>query len=160
MGCAGYASGKWQIKVLYPALQKAVGSSTTLTMIDPVADMLTRIRNAQAVQRPSVEIPFSKLKLEIAKVLLHAGFLKEAEQKGRKGRKVLEVTLLYEDKISVIAGIKKVSKPGQRIYASSRELLRAKREGGTLLVSTSKGIMTDREARKSRLGGEIICEVW
>ena len=136
-------------------------------MVDPIADMLTRIRNAQAVQKPSVDIPFSKLKFEIAKVLLKEGFLKEIEQRGRKERKVLEVTLQYEDppggeagKIPMIAGLKKVSKPGQRIYVSSRELLRVKREGGTLLVSTSKGIMTDREARKSRLGGEIICEIW
>ena len=129
-------------------------------MVDPIADMLTRIRNAQRVQKPSVEIPFSKLKLEIAKTLVKEGFLKEAEQKGRKERKVLEVTLQYEDKISAISGIKKVSKPGQRMYASSQELLKAKREGGTLLVSTSKGIMTDREARKTQVGGEIICEVW
>jgi small subunit ribosomal protein S8 len=129
-------------------------------MVDPIADMLTRIRNAQAVQKPSVDIPFSKLKFDIAKVLLKEGFLKEAEQRGRKGRKVLEITLQYEDKIPMLAGLKKVSKPGQRIYASSRELLKARREGGTLLVSTSKGIMTDREARKSRMGGEVICEIW
>lgn len=129
-------------------------------MVDPIADMLTRIRNAQALQKPSVEIPFSKFKLEIAKVLLHEGFLKEAEQRGRKGRKVLDLTLQYKDKIPMIAGIKKVSKPGQRIYASIRELLKTKREGGTLIVSTSKGIMTDREARKARLGGEVICEIW
>ena len=129
-------------------------------MVDPIADMLTRIRNAKAVQKPSVEIPFSKIKLEIAKTLLREGFLKEAEQKGRKERKILEITLKYEDKISAISGIKKVSKPGQRIYSSSQELLKAKREGGTLLVSTSKGIMTDREARKNHMGGEIICEIW
>ena len=129
-------------------------------MVDPIADMLTRIRNAQRVQKPSLEVPFSKLKFEIARVLLKEGFLKEAEQRGRKGRKVLEITLQYEDKIPMIAGLKKVSKPGQRIYVSSRELLKAKREGGTLLVSTSKGIMTDREARKTQVGGEIICEVW
>jgi len=129
-------------------------------MVDPIADMLTRIRNAQALQKPSVEIPFSKLKLEVAKVLLKEGFLKEAEQRGRKGRKVLELILQYEDKIPMIAGLKKVSKPGQRIYVSSRELLKAKREGGTLIVSTSKGIMTDREARKNHMGGEVICEVW
>ena len=129
-------------------------------MVDPIADMLTRIRNAQALQKPSVEIPFSKLKFEIAKVLLKGGFLKEAEQRGRKGRKVLEITLQYEDKISAISGIKKVSKPGQRIYVSFGELLKAKREGGTLLVSTSKGIMTDREARKNHMGGEDVCEVW
>jgi small subunit ribosomal protein S8 len=122
--------------------------------------MLTRIRNAQRVQKPSIEVPFSKLKFEIAKVLLKEGFLKEAEQRGRKGRKVLEITLQYEDKLPMIAGLKKVSKPGQRIYVSTRELLKAKREGGTLLVSTSKGIMTDREARKTQVGGEIICEVW
>lgn len=112
------------------------------------------------MQRPFVEIPFSKLKLEIAKTLLREGFLKEVEQKGRKERKILDITLKYEDKISTISGINKVSKPGQRIYVSSQELLKAKREGGTLIISTSKGIMTDREARKAGLGGEVICEVW
>ena len=129
-------------------------------MVDPIADMLTRIRNAQRVEKSSTEVPFSKLKLGIAKVLSKEGFLKEAEQRGRKGRKVLEITLQYEGKIPMIAGLKKVSKPGQRIYVSSQELLKAKREGGTLLVSTSKGIMTDREARKNHIGGEVICEIW
>ncbi|TSC56341.1 MAG: small subunit ribosomal protein S8 [Parcubacteria group bacterium Greene0714_21] len=129
-------------------------------MTDPIADMLTRIMNAQRVQKPFVEIPFSNLKFEIAKVLLKEGFLKEAEQKGRKERKVLELALQYDEKTPVISGIKKISKPGQRIYASRSELLKTKRAGGTLLVSTSKGIMTDKEARKSRMGGEVICEVW
>lgn len=129
-------------------------------MVDPIADMLTRIRNAQATRKPSVEVPFSQLKFNIAKALLKEGFLKEAEQRGRKERKVLELGLQYEDKIPMIAGVKKVSKPGQRIYASASELLKAKRKGGTLIVSTPKGVMTDREARRAHLGGEVICEVW
>lgn len=129
-------------------------------MGDPVSDMFARILNAKASGKPGLDVPFSQLKYEIAKLLKREGFLKEAEQRGRKGKKMLELALKYQGKASAISGLKRISKPGQRIYSSSQDLLKTRRQGGTLLVSTSKGMMTDREARKQKLGGEVIGEVY
>ncbi|MBI1971320.1 MAG: 30S ribosomal protein S8 [Candidatus Wildermuthbacteria bacterium] len=129
-------------------------------MIDPIADMLTRIRNGQLVLKDQVSVPFSRVKFEIAKVLEGEGFVRAAEIRGRKGRKEIEVNLKYEDKIPAISGVRRVSKPGQRIYASISEMGRVKRGGGVVIVSTSKGIMADKEARKQNIGGEVLCEIW
>lgn len=129
--------------------------------MDPIAQMLTSIRNALAVQKTTVEVPFSKLKYEIAKVLEEQGFIKKVDRKGKKSLKNLEITLKYnKDKTPVISGLKKVSKSGQRIYANSISIKKVKGGEGAAIISTSKGLMTDKQARKQKLGGEVICEIW
>jgi len=128
-------------------------------MTDPIADMFSQIRNASLVQKETVEIPFSNLKFEIGKILEKEGFIKLAEVRGRKARKDIEITLRYEQKIPAIAEIKRISKPGQRIYSAGTELKRVKGGMGIAIISTSKGLMTDREARKQNIGGEIIGQI-
>jgi len=129
-------------------------------MTDPITDMLNRIRNAQAVFHSTVNVPFSNLKYEIAKILEKSGFIEKAEKKGKRVKKIIEITLKYENKIPAISGLKRVSKPGQRIYKNKRELKPIKGGYGIAIISTSKGLMTDREARRQKLGGEVICEIW
>jgi len=129
-------------------------------MTDPITDMLNRIRNAQAVFHPAVSIPFSKLKYEIAKILKKQGFIEKVEKKGRKIKKTIEITLKYVDETPAISGLKRISKPGQRIYVSRRKIRRVRSGFGMAILSTSKGLMTNKEARKQKLGGEIICEIW
>jgi len=132
-------------------------------MTDPVADMLNRIRNAQAVLKETVDIPLSNLRYEIAKILEKGGFVAEVEKKGKKTKKVIEITLKYNEKIPVISGLKRISKPGQRIYKRAKELKPVKGGYGIAIISTSKGgggLMTDKEARKQKLGGEVVCEIW
>jgi len=128
--------------------------------MDPISDMLNRIRNAQAVLKEQVDMPFSNLKYEIARVLEEKGFIEKAEKKGKKTKRTIEITLKYNDKVSVISGLKMVSKPGQRIYKSFREVRPVRSGYGIAIISTPKGLMTDKEVKKQRLGGEVICEVW
>jgi len=128
--------------------------------MDPISDMLTIIRNAQAVRKETVNVPFSNLKYEIAKVLEKEGFLKKVGKQGKKTRKKIEIILKYDSGAPVISGLKRISKPGQRIYKKRREIKRVKGGYGKTIISTSKGLMTDREAKKQKLGGEIICEIW
>jgi len=129
-------------------------------MVDPITDMLNRIRNAQAVLKETVEVPFSNLKYEIAKILEKNGFIEKVEKKGKKTKKIIEITLKYDNKIPAISGLKRISKPGQTIYLGHRKIKRVKGGYGIAIISTSKGLMTDKEARKQKLGGEVICEVW
>lgn len=128
-------------------------------MTDPIADMLTIIRNAQAVSKETVELPFSKFKFEVAKILEKNGFVGKVEKKGKKD-KILEIVLKYDEKTPVIMGLKRASKPGQRIYSEFKKMQKVKGGFGISIVSTSRGLMTNKEARKQKLGGEIICEVW
>ena len=128
---------------------------------DPIADMLTRIRNAQAVQKATVAVPFSKMKFQIATVLERRGFIKKVELKGRKTKKIFEITLKYDkENKPIISEIRRISRPGQRIYTPAKELRRVKSGRGISIVSTSGGVMTDGEARKKNVGGESLCEVW
>lgn len=135
-------------------------------MTDPIADMLNRIRNAQAVLKPTVEIPYSSLKQEIAAILEKEGLIVKSEKKGKKTKKILEVTLKYEtqpgiSKVTpVISGLKRISRPGQRIYTQAKKISKVRDGFGIAIISTPKGLMTNKEARKQKLGGEIICEVW
>jgi small subunit ribosomal protein S8 len=129
-------------------------------MTDPISDMINRILNAQAVLHPTVSIPFSNFKYEIVKILEKEKFLDKTEEKGKKVKRVIEITLKYENKIPAISGLKRVSRPGQRIYAESKEIKKVKGGYGIAVVSTSKGLMTNKEAKKKKLGGEIILEVW
>jgi small subunit ribosomal protein S8 len=128
--------------------------------MDPITDMLNRIVNAQAVLKPTVSIPFSNLKYEIAKILEKSGFLEKVEKKGRKIKKVIEITLKYSNEKPAISGLKRVSKPGQRIYSPWKKIKKVKAGYGIAIISTPKGLMTNKEARKQKLGGEILCEVW
>lgn len=129
-------------------------------MTDPIADMLNRIRNAQAVSHQTVNIPFSNLKYEIAKVLKKHGFIEKVEKKGKKVNKTIEITLKYDGKTPVISSLKRISKPGQRIYKGSKELRRVRGGYGIAIISTPKGLMTNKEARKQKIGGEVLAEIW
>jgi len=132
-----------------------------MTTTDPIADMLTRIRNANSARHTTVEIPASKLKLAIAQILLDEGYIRSFEkiEDGKQG--MIQVTLKYDEKGKrVISGLKRISKPGLRIYVSCEELPQVLNGLGIALVSTSKGIKTDRDARKEGLGGEVLAYVW
>ena len=132
-----------------------------MTTTDPIADMLTRIRNANSARHTTVEIPASKLKLAIAQILLDEGYIKSFEkiEDGKQG--MIQVTLKYDEKGKrVISGLKRISKPGLRIYVSCEELPQVLNGLGLALVSTSKGIKTDRDARREGLGGEVLAYVW
>lgn len=129
-------------------------------MTDPITDMLNQIRNAQAVGKTEILIPSSKLKSEIANILVREGLLVDVK-KGMKGKiKALKITLKYNDGVPAIAGLKRVSKPGQRIYQGTSEIRKVRGGYGVSIVSTSKGLMTNNEAKKQKLGGEIICQIW
>ena len=125
-------------------------------MTDPIADMLTRIRNANQNRAPFCEIPTSKVKTEIAKILKDEGFIEEYKIDGN----TTTLTLKYKNKERVITGLKRISKPGLRVYAGVDELPTVLNGLGIAIISTSKGIMTDKEARKNALGGEVIAYVW
>lgn len=129
-------------------------------MTDPISDMLTRIRNSQSVSHESVVVSFSKIKFEIAKVLEKEGFVGPVETKGKKTKKTMEIGLKYRQGAPAIAAIKRISRPGQRIYVKKDEVKSVKEGYGISVISTSRGVMTDKEARKNGLGGEVICQVW
>jgi small subunit ribosomal protein S8 len=132
-------------------------------MTDPIADMLTRIRNANAAMFDSVKMPSSKLKESLAKVLQKEGFIASytVSQEPNKPGATLEINLKYsEDRKKTIIGIKRVSKPGLRIYKKCDQMPKVLGGVGVAVVSTSHGLMTDREARKAKLGGEVLCYVW
>jgi small subunit ribosomal protein S8 len=132
-----------------------------MQITDVVADMLTRIRNANTAKHETVEIPASNLKKAIAQILLDEGYIKAYDviEDGKQG--TIKVTLKYgENKQRIIQGLRRVSKPGLRIYAASQDLPRVKNGLCVAIISTSKGIMTDREARKQNIGGEVLSFVW
>ena len=128
--------------------------------MDPISDMLTSIRNAVAVGHPTVNVPFSNLKYKIAKILGKEDFIEKVEKKGKGVKKSLEITLRYDGKVSAISGLKRISKSGQRIYLPYKKIKKVREEFGIAIISTSKGLMTNKEARKQKFGGEVICEIW
>jgi small subunit ribosomal protein S8 len=128
---------------------------------DPIADMLTRIRNANNQRHATVDIPASNMKKAIAKILLDEGYVKNVELIDDNTQGVIRVTLKYaENKQKVLTGLKRVSKPGLRIYASKEELPQVLKGLGIAIISTSKGIMTDKEARRQNVGGEVLAFIW
>ncbi len=129
-------------------------------MTDPIADMLTRIRNALMVKKETVEIPASKMKTEIARILLEEGYVAGVEtvEDGFNGKLVL--TLKYADGRSVIGGLERVSKPGLRTYSGAKEMPKVMGGFGIAIVSTNQGIMTDKQAKKLNVGGEVLCYVY
>lgn len=130
-------------------------------MTDPITDMFNRIRNAQAVLHPTVDIPFSNIKLKIAELLQEGGFISGFKKRGRKGKRTLRVQLIYNSQQQAgIIGFKRISKPGQRIYQKSKEIKSVRNGYGVAIISTTKGLITDKEARKSNIGGEVMAKVW
>ena len=128
---------------------------------DPIADMLTRIRNASSSKHKTVDIPASNMKLAIAKILFEEGYIKSFEEIKDDNQGIIRITLKYDEKGNkVIAGLKRISKPGLRVYASKDELPRVLNGLGIALISTSKGIMTDKEARRENIGGEVLAYIW
>lgn len=128
-------------------------------MTDPIADMLTRIRNASMVRKHEVAVPFSKIKMAIAQTLVREGYLDKVEKTKDKLPQLL-LNLKYDGKESVIHSLKRVSKPGQRRYVKSDEINKILNGFGMAIISTPKGIMTDKEAYQGKTGGEVICEVY
>jgi len=128
-------------------------------MTDPIADMLTRIRNAQAARLPVVEIPHSRIKENIARILKQEGYIADCQVEGNKV-KTMKLKLKYEGRRAVIEGLQRVSRPGVRRYVGVGEMPRVRGGLGIAIVSTSRGIMTGAEARKNNLGGELLCCVW
>lgn len=129
-------------------------------MTDPIADMLTRIRNAQAVLHKTVVIPFSKFKFSLAEILEKEKMIEKVSIQGKKTKKTIKIELKYKDNKPLINSIRRISKQGQRVYSKKDELRPVRQGYGFNVVSTSQGLMTNKEARKRGLGGEIICEVY
>ncbi|MDA8164465.1 MAG: 30S ribosomal protein S8 [Desulfobacteraceae bacterium] len=131
-----------------------------MSMSDPLADMLTRIRNAGMVEFESIEMPSSKLKAGVAKILKEEGYINDYHVIENSKQGVLRIDLKYDGRRQVISGIRKISKPGRRIYVKAGEIPRVMSGMGISVLSTSKGIMADLQARRQGLGGELLCEVW
>jgi len=129
--------------------------------MDPIADMLTSIRNAQAARKETVSVPYSKIKMEIAKVLAKEKFIKEADHKGKKVKKTIDIILNYDSlNRPAITSLKRVSKPSRRIYSPSSKIKKVRQGFGFQILSTPRGILSGKEARKEKIGGEVICEVY
>ena len=132
-----------------------------MNVTDPIADMLTRIRNANQMRYKEVEVPASKMKLEIARILKEEGFIVDFKVKKNNVQNIIVLTLKYgEKKERVITGLKRISKPGLRVYAKAEEVPTVLNGLGIAIVSTSKGVMTGRDAKKQSLGGEVLAYVW
>jgi len=129
-------------------------------MTDPISDMLTRIRNASMVRKQVVDVPMSKVKYALAKVLEKEGYLAGVQKADGIKHPVIRLKLIYDDRISKIESIQRISKPGRRVYVKTEDMPYVRSGHGIAIISTPNGLMTNNEARKRRLGGEIICEVF
>ena len=133
-----------------------------MTMSDPIADMLTRIRNANTAKHDTVDVPASKMKIAIADILLNEGYITKYDIVEDGNFKTIRITLKYgvDKNEKVISGLKRISKPGLRVYANSEELPRVLGGLGTAIISTNQGVITDKEARKLQIGGEVLAYIW
>lgn len=133
-----------------------------MTMSDPIADMLTRIRNANTAKHDTVDVPASKMKIAIANILLDEGYIVKYDVVEDGSFKTIHITLKYgaDKNEKVISGLKRISKPGLRVYANSTDIPKVLGGLGTAIISTNKGVVTDKEARKLGVGGEVLCFVW
>ena len=133
-----------------------------MSMCDPIADMLTRIRNANTAKHDTVDIPASNMKLSIADILLKEGYVKAVDVVEEGNFKTIKITLKYgaNKNEKILTGLKKISKPGLRVYASKDELPKVLGGLGTAIISTNKGVLTDKEARKENVGGEVLAFIW
>lgn len=130
-------------------------------MTDPIADMLIRIKNAQRVKKDAVSFGYSKIKFEIARILERVGYAGSAERKGKKNAKLIEMKLLYgEDGSPRVSGTRRVSRPSRRVYRGYKDIYPLRGGLGISVYSTPKGIMTDKEAKRAKLGGEVLFEIW
>ena len=129
-------------------------------MTDPIADMLTRVRNASRALLPTVDIPHSKLKESIARILQHEGYIADLSVVEQPPYRWLRLKLKYEGRRPVIEGLQRISKPGLRHYVNSKQVPRVRNGLGTAILSTSQGVLSDRQARKNKVGGEVLCYVW
>ena len=129
--------------------------------MDPLADMFIRLKNAQAVKKQTVAIPYSRLKMDVLKLLQREGYVEGVVRKGRKARKTIEVALGYDKEGEPhIRGVRRVSKPSRRVYCAAKDIVRSQNATGLNVLTTPKGILTDAEAKKEHVGGEMICEIW
>ena len=132
-----------------------------MNITDPIADMLTRIRNANSSKHKTVDVPSSKIKTAIAEILFREGYIKSFEIISNENQGIIRITLKYDEKgTRVIDGIKRISKPGLRVYANKEELPRVLNGLGTAIISTSQGLKTDKEAREAGIGGEVLAYIW
>ncbi|MBI3695641.1 MAG: 30S ribosomal protein S8 [Acidobacteria bacterium] len=132
-----------------------------MNMTDPIADMLTRVRNALAARHPKVDVPASKLKAEIARILKEEGYIVNFKVAEEEGKRTIKIYLKYSnDNQPVISKIERVSRPGRRVYVGQKEIPRVLGGMGINILTTPRGVMTGRNAHRERLGGEILCEVW
>ena len=132
-----------------------------MNITDPIADMLTRIRNANTSKHKTVDIPASNVKRAIAEILFNEGYIKAFEEIANENQGIIRISIKYDEKGNrVIAGLKRISKSGLRVYAKSSEIPRVLNGLGIAIISTSKGLMTDKEARAQRLGGEVLAYIW
>ncbi|MDD6442669.1 MAG: 30S ribosomal protein S8 [bacterium] len=133
-----------------------------MTMSDPIADMLTRIRNANTAKHDTVDVPASKMKIAIAEILFNEGYIAKYEIVDEGSWSTIRITLKYgvDKNEKVISGLKRISKPGLRVYAASNELPKVLGGLGTAIISTNQGVLTDKEARRLGVGGEVLCFVW
>ena len=133
-----------------------------MTMSDPIADMLTRIRNANTAKHDTVDVPASKMKLAIANILVDEGYIAKYDLVEDGAFKTIHITLKYgaDKNEKIITGLKRISKPGLRVYANTEDIPKVLGGLGTAIISTNKGVVTDKEARKLGVGGEVLCFVW
>jgi small subunit ribosomal protein S8 len=132
-----------------------------MTMTDPIADFLTRIRNALLAKHETTEIPASKLKWRLAEILKAEGYIADAQLLGEGRQKVIRINLKYDrNEVSVIQSLQRISKPGRRMYVTADQLPRVLNGLGIAVISTSRGVMADRECRRLHVGGEVMCQVW
>ena len=132
-----------------------------MSVSDPVADMLTKVRNAAVTQNEKVDIPASKLKLEIVKILKTEGYIKNFKKVQEEGHSIIRIFLKYDDNNDpVIHGVKKISTPGRRVYSGYKDLPRVYNGYGTVIVSTSSGVTTGKKATEKMVGGELVCTIW
>ena len=129
-------------------------------MTDPIADMLTRIRNAVKVRKPDLALPYSRMKLSIAQILVQKGFISAVETHGEGLKKQLRLVLTYDGRESTIHGVSRVSTPGRRIYVGYKDIPQVRSGYGVAILSTPSGIMSGAQARKQKVGGELLCEVF
>ena len=127
---------------------------------DPISDLIIRIKNASMVRKEVISVPFSKLKLAIAEVLQKEGFVSNVEKRGKKIKKFIDISLKYNDKLPEVTDVKRISKPGKRIYIGFNKIRSVKQGQGIMIISTPKGLMTDRAAREQHLGGEPLFSIW
>lgn len=128
--------------------------------MDPISDMLIRIKNAQKAKKQAVSFGYSNIKYEIAKLLASEGFVADAQKKGKKSARLLELKLLYDGSDPKITGLKRISKLSRRVYRGYKQIFPVRRGAGAAIYSTTSGLLTDREARKRKIGGEALFEIW